>query len=70
MGDTTEVDHTAKASTIDATTIDAAPPTADWDATDTADATTNLNAETASVEDRGTAQEKKSWKKNSDDKKD
>ncbi len=45
-----EVNRTAEASTIDATTIDAAPPTANWDATDAADATTNRNAETAMVE--------------------
>jgi hypothetical protein len=46
----TEVDRTAKAATIDATTINAAPPTADWYTTDAADATTNRNAETATVE--------------------
>ena len=34
---------------IDATTIDAAPPTADRDTTDAADTTTNLNAETTMV---------------------
>jgi hypothetical protein len=49
-GDTTEVDRTAEAGTINATTIDAAPPTADRDATDAADPTTNQNAETATVE--------------------
>jgi hypothetical protein len=44
--DTTEVDRTAEAATIDT-----APPTTDRDATDAADSTTNQNAETTTVEE-------------------
>jgi hypothetical protein len=48
--DTTGVDHTSKAATISATTINAVLPTVDRDATDAADTTTNQNVETATVE--------------------
>ncbi len=49
-GNTTGVDCTAKAATINATTIDAMLPTVDRDVTDAADTTTNQNMETATEE--------------------
>ena len=67
-GDTTGVDCTAKAATIDATMIDALLPTVDWDATDAADTTTNQNVETTTVEaiaghDATTTTVEQRWKK-------